>query len=460
MGTALALNTNLLSDDVQNVMAVITSIVSVALLGVGAILAFSGGNIPLGIALMAGGALALATAIVPNWDTLSEPVQNAITAITTIVGAGLLGVGAILAFSGANVPLGIALMLAGAFSLGTAIAVNWETIKKSLEGPVGGITALISGALLALGAILAFSGVALPLGIALMVTGAAGLATVTALNWENIKQKLQGPVGGITALVSGALIALGAILAFTGVGLPLGIALMAVGAAGLATVTALNWDTVQEKIKPVIASILAILSGAMLVLGVLLCLSGTGIGLGLAVIFGALKLSETAWKLDDNPITRFVKNMANGIIKIINMVIDAVNDIFHIDFDGLTIAGVEVIPSFNSRLIHLPKIPLFAEGGFPDEGQMFIAREAGAEMVGNIGRRTAVANNDQIVAGIANGVAEANEGQNSLLKEQNELLRALLEKESGVYLDGKYLTNSVEKYQRERGRVVMVGGGI
>ena len=105
-------------------------------------------------------------------------------------------------------------------------------------------------------------------------------------------------------------------------------------------------------------------------------------------------------------------------------------------------------------------VPAYASGGFPETGQMFIAREAGAEMVGSIGRRTAVANNDQIVAGIANGVAEANEGQNSLLKEQNELLRALLEKESGVYLDGKYLTNSVERYQRERGRVVMVGGGI
>ena len=49
----------------------------------------------------------------------------------------------------------------------------------------------------------------------------------------------------------------------------------------------------------------------------------------------------------------------------------------------------------------------FAEGGFPDEGQLFIAREAGAEMVGSIGGRTAVANNDQIVEGIRQGVYEA-----------------------------------------------------
>ena len=103
-------------------------------------------------------------------------------------------------------------------------------------------------------------------------------------------------------------------------------------------------------------------------------------------------------------------------------------------------------------------IPAYASGGFPTEGQMFIAREAGAEMVGNIGRRTAVANNDQIVSGIAGGVAEANEEQNVLLREQNSLLRAILEKDSGVYLDGKNLTHSVEKYQRERGRVLITGG--
>lgn len=100
----------------------------------------------------------------------------------------------------------------------------------------------------------------------------------------------------------------------------------------------------------------------------------------------------------------------------------------------------------------------FASGGFPETGQMFIAREAGAEMVGTIGRKTAVANNDQIVAGIASGVAEANNESNSLLREQNSLLRAMLEKESGVYLDGKTITKSVEKHQRERGRVLVTGG--
>ena len=58
-------------------------------------------------------------------------------------------------------------------------------------------------------------------------------------------------------------------------------------------------------------------------------------------------------------------------------------------------------------------IDLRAGGGFPDTGQMFIAREAGPELVGRIGRRTAVANNDQIVQGIASAVRSAMAGVNS-----------------------------------------------
>ena len=49
----------------------------------------------------------------------------------------------------------------------------------------------------------------------------------------------------------------------------------------------------------------------------------------------------------------------------------------------------------------------FATGGFPDEGQMFIAREAGPEMVGTVGGRTAVATNADIVAAIEGGVFRA-----------------------------------------------------
>ena len=102
----------------------------------------------------------------------------------------------------------------------------------------------------------------------------------------------------------------------------------------------------------------------------------------------------------------------------------------------------------------------FASGGFPDHGQVFLARESGPELVGNIGRRTAVANTAQIVDGISAGVENANAEQNGLLREQNELLRAILAKESGVYLDGKQLKKSIDRASRNSGASIMVGGVV
>lgn len=439
----------------------IGAIVSAAALGVGAILAFTGINLPLGIALMAVGAVSMGSAIAMNTSALSDEVKGVIATITAAVSVALLAVGAILAFTGVNIPLGIALMAGGALTLATTVIPNWNYLADALRGPIGGVTAIVSTALLAVGAILAFSGANLPIGIALMASGALGLATTTALNWNTIVDALQGPIGLITAIVSGALLALGIVLLLTGVGMPIGLGLLAAGAAGLITAAAFNWNTVVDILKKVFSSILAIVSGAVIVIGVILLLTGAGIGLGLAMIASGMKSSFNAWKLDDNPITRFVKNMANGIIGIINKVIDAINEMFHIKFEGLKIGNVQVIPALDFRMINIPKIPLMAEGAYDiPSGQLFVAREAGAEMVGSIGGKTSVANNEQIVAGIAGGVASANEEQNALLREQNSLLRAILEKDSGVYLDGKHLTNSVEKYQRERGRVLITGGVV
>ena len=160
-----------------------------------------------------------------------------------------------------------------------------------------------------------------------------------------------------------------------------------------------------------------------------------------------------------NMVIADIESAINWIVRGINSLIGGFNLIvlWAADVLGEEWGGVSLVNEVHFQRIAVPE---YAEGGFPEQGQMFIAREAGAEMVGSIGRRTAVANNDQIVSGIAGGVAEANEEQNTLLREQNSLLRAILEKDSGTYLDGRKLTNSVEKYQRERGRVLITGGVV
>lgn len=91
----------------------------------------------------------------------------------------------------------------------------------------------------------------------------------------------------------------------------------------------------------------------------------------------------------------------------------------------------------------------YASGGYPKTGELFLAREAGAEMVGSIGGRTAVANNDQIVAGIYQGVLAAMNNSN----------KGNTDFDVKVYLDGKQVTSAVEKRQRERGANIY-GGGV
>ena len=71
----------------------------------------------------------------------------------------------------------------------------------------------------------------------------------------------------------------------------------------------------------------------------------------------------------------------------------------------------------------------YAQGGWPTVGDLFIANEAGPELVGTIGGSTAVANNDDIVQGIQGGVERANSEQNELLRQQNSILMQLLNKD-------------------------------
>lgn len=511
LAATVGLNWTAMSSELASTLALITGVVGGFLLALGAIMAFSGANLPLGIALMALGGASLVSAAVINWHNSDRHLTDALTTLTGVLVGASLAVGAMLAFTGVATGLGIALMAVGAVTLVSAAALNWNSIPDALASPLSRVGLLVSGATLALGAILAFSG-CMPLGIALMAIGATSLVSVMALNWNGLSDEIQNVIAIITTVVSvaflaigaalafsganiplglallaagavtmgtaimpnwndlsdnvqqkismittvvgGALLAVGAILALSGVALPLGLGLMAAGALSLGAVATLNWDFVVNSIKKVVSVITGILSGALIVLGVLLCLSGAGVGLGLAVLAAGLSLSYAAWTLDDNPITRFVRQMANSIIGLVNGVIDAINDMFHIQFNGLSVMGITLIPAFDIRLVDIPHIPFFEDGGFPNEGQLFIAREAGAEMVGAMGRRTAVANNDQIVEGISAGVSVANDG---VIAAIYALLNVVEEKDMSVVIGDNEIGHSYDRYKEKRGRQVSTG---
>lgn len=290
LGTAAVINWKFLNGDLSNALSILTTIVSGALLAMGALFAFTGVDVPLGIALMAAGAVGMVTAIGLNWDSMSDPLRRTIGMLETIVGGALLTFGAILALTGVNVPLGVAMIAAGAVSVASAVALNWNSLTGDVQESVLSIVAIVSGALIGVGAILALTGVATGLGIAMIAAGAVGLAATVGLNWNSMPDNIRKVTTKILLIAGAASIAIGMILAFTGVATPLGVGLILAGAAALGTAVALNWETIKEKIKGVFTKIKS-MAGSLgkLAIGLMLCLTGVGIPLGLALIADGVK---------------------------------------------------------------------------------------------------------------------------------------------------------------------------
>lgn len=128
----------------------------------------------------------------------------------------------------------------------------------------------------------------------------------------------------------------------------------------------------------------------------------------------------------------------NNAIRLLNNVIRQINKVSK--FTGISL-------SYFSE-ISVDRIQYMAEGGFVDEGQLFIAREAGAEMVGAMGRRTAVANNDQIVEGISAGVSVANDG---VIAAIYALMNIIEDKDLSVSIGDDVIGRSYDRYNRSRG---------
>lgn len=140
------------------------------------------------------------------------------------------------------------------------------------------------------------------------------------------------------------------------------------------------------------------------------------------------------WNSTLNAMERGMNNAINAL----NQVIRSINAVSWI-------TGISL--SYFSR-ISIDQIQYMAEGGFVDEGQLFIAREAGAEMVGSMGRRTAVANNDQIVEGISAGVSVANDG---VIAAIYALMNIIEDKDLSVSIGDDVIGRSYDRYNRSRG---------
>lgn len=109
-----------------------------------------------------------------------------------------------------------------------------------------------------------------------------------------------------------------------------------------------------------------------------------------------------------NQVNGLWDSMKSGFKGFINFFIDGINSMIKA-LNGFKFTLPDWVPLIGGKgfSVNIPLIPRFADGGMPSTGSLFIANEAGPELVGSIGGRTAVMNNDQIVSAVAQGVAAA-----------------------------------------------------
>ena len=455
--TAVAVNWHASDTPLKDALATLTAIVGGSLLAVGALLAFSGGSVPLGIALMAAGAISIVGSAALNWNGMNEQIGTIIGTLTGMVSGALLALGALFVFTGVSLPLGLALLAAGAVSLVTSATVNWQSTNDTMSTVLGTLTAIVGGAMLAVGALLTFGGVNLPLGLALMAAGAISLVTAAVVDWTFVVTTVKTILQEIGIAAGAALLALGVMLTLSGGALPLGIGLIAAGAATLAAGVALNWNYILTTIKNVLKEIGIAAGGALVALGLMLIVTGVGLPLGIGLLLAGAATMATSvalnWDFFADKIQQMLdgitavfkgfvngglglfENFINGVIGIVNNVISFINGLV-----GILGIHIDLIPEVS--------IPRLATGGFVDEGQLFIANEAGAEMVGAMGRRTVVANNEQIVEGISAGVTVANDG---VIAAIYALMNIIEDKDLSVSIGDDVIGRSYDRYSRNRG---------
>ena len=244
-GIAFGLNNDVI-ENIKNICSAIAGVLGGAMLALGALFLFYGWKNPkgmaLGLGLMVVGAASLGTAIAVKLNgNISDEILSILSTIAKILGGALLAVGAIIFFFGGKTPtsmsLGLGLMIAGAVTLAAGIGLGTGSIVNDVKRMITQIMIVVGAATLAIGAILVAAGF-LTKGIPLMIAGVSSLVTAAVINKNAIAKFITGSVKSVWKLIednSVFFMFLGLILLISGIGIPLGIGLLGLGAAGLYT---------------------------------------------------------------------------------------------------------------------------------------------------------------------------------------------------------------------------------
>lgn len=425
-------------------------------------------------------------------ETITPALKDKLTVLSGIVGGASLALGAVLAFSGVKPALGIGLMAVGAATIVGAVALKWNELSDNTKTAISLISGIVGGASLVLGAILAFSGANIPLGIGLMVAGGIGLAAAIAPNWNSItesvsnawttckqwltdkktevKEKWEEFTSGIKdkkAKLEGKFTQKKEEITNTWNEKVAGVKDKVKSLKGKFTQKKEDitntWNErtagVKDKIKNLKGkfsqnkkdisekwnNITADVKSKSAEMTAKISQKKNAIKEKWEDLVSGVKnkTSELTVKLSDKLSSSF-KKMIRDVIDYLNGWVDKIN---------------EALPGNPVSKLNYPSWAQYKNGGFVPYGQMFIAREAGPEMVGTIGNQTAVANNSQIVEGIASGVYEANSEQNMLLREEISLLRQILAKDTGgAEITAASIAKNLGRKNQRDGRVTVPVG--
>lgn len=354
---------------------------------------------------------------------LSDEVKNVLDAILLVVGGALFVIGLLLVCTGVAIPTGIGLMIAGIAILAAQIAsINWDEMPENIKTTLTYIAAIAGGFLLALGCILLGSPAHIGLAVGCIIAGVALIVAAVALNWDSIKEKIQGPLGVIMGIVGTALVVLG-ILALVGQNYGLGIALIIAGAGSIVTAVAANWDSIVNWVKKIWTKLKNWWKS------------------NVAKIFTA-----EFWKDKFKHIKNGFKWALNGIIGFANSWIKGLN------FLLTPIRGIVygVAKAFKKDIkfseIKIPTIPKLAKGGVIYQ-----------PTIAQIGEYSGARNNPEIVSPenkLREIYAEGNAETNALLQQ----LIQVMQKGMTVNVDGKQLMRINREAETRVGRQTVTGG--
>lgn len=153
-----------------------------------------------------------------------------------------------------------------------------------------------------------------------------------------------------------------------------------------------------------------------------------------SIIDWFIKLPDSLYNIGVN----MIKGIWNGIMSMGNWLVNKLKNFWGNAWTAVQEIWGNVGSGFQAGYTEVKK---YATGGFPEMGNMFIANESGAEMIGDINGKTAVVNNDQIVEAVSTGVARA---VASVMNKQSQ--QPLI-----VELDGEVIYDNQQKISGNRG---------